>query len=114
MTHSDPLDLQGQEAAEADREEKRQQAALQEAEDFKWLMADKRGRRIIWGLLEKTGMYRSSFTGNSETFFREGQRNVGLMLTALLHEHCAERYATMITEHQSHDSKRSNDRRKQH
>lgn len=31
-------------------------------------------------MLGITGIFRSSFTGNSETFFREGERNVGLKL----------------------------------
>lgn len=43
-------------------------------------MSDPRGRRFIWRLLGITGIFRSSFTGNSETFFREGERNVGLKL----------------------------------
>ncbi|WP_298540690.1 hypothetical protein [uncultured Limnobacter sp.] len=51
-----------------------------EEDDFRWLMADKRGRRIMWRLLERTRVYQSSFTGNSQTFFLEGTRNVGLML----------------------------------
>lgn len=39
------------------------------------------GRRVIWAILDKTGMYRPSMTGNSTTFFREGMRNIGLMMT---------------------------------
>lgn len=98
MSHFDPLDLRGQETA-ADAAKQRSALTLRtEAEDFKWLMKDKRGRRIVWRLLEKTGMYRSSFTGNSETFFREGQRNVGLLLTAQIHEHSPEMYPVMLQE----------------
>lgn len=43
-------------------------------------MSDPRGRRFVWWLLGIAGIFRSSFTGNSETFFREGERNVGLRL----------------------------------
>lgn len=41
-------------------------------------MADKRGRRVMFDLLSRAGIYTSSFTGNSETFFREGRRSLGL------------------------------------
>jgi hypothetical protein len=40
------------------------------------------GRRFIWKIFGTCGIYRISFTGNSETFFNEGARNVGLKLRA--------------------------------
>jgi hypothetical protein len=107
MSDFDPLDIRAQEKAAADREEKQRLLSDLEANDFKWLMSDKRGRRIVHGLLEKTGVYRSSFTGNSETFFREGARNVGLMLMAHIHENCPEKYTLMVQE-QKNDRKVGN------
>lgn len=106
---TDPLDIQAQERARLDREEKQRLTSRQEADDVKWLMSDKRGRRLMWGLLERTGLYRTSFTGNSETFFREGARNVGLAYMALINEHCPERYNTMVLEQREHDNKRHAD-----
>lgn len=97
----DPLDLRGQERAKEQSEERNKLAADQEKADMQWLMGSKRGRRIMWRLLERTGVYRSSFTGNSETFFREGQRNVGLMLMAQIHEVCPDQYAMMLKEQQN-------------
>jgi hypothetical protein len=64
-------------------------------------MSDPRGRRVMWGLLETAGIYRSSFTGNSETFFREGQRVVGLTYLKKMVEHCPEKYALMTKENTS-------------
>ncbi|CAB4124532.1 hypothetical protein UFOVP65_11 [uncultured Caudovirales phage] len=107
MSYSDPLDLRGQEKAKAETDEVRKLTLQTEQEDFKWLMGSKRGRRIVWRLLERTGVYRSSFTGNSETFFREGQRNVGLMLMAQINEHAPDQYALMLKEQT--DVKRNND-----
>ena len=69
-----------------------------EANDIKWLMSGKQGRRIVWRLLDKAGLYRTSFTGNSETFFKEGMRNMGLFIVAEIHEHCPEAYPLMLTE----------------
>ena len=59
-------------------------------------------------LLERTGVFRSSFTGNSETFFLEGQRNVGLMLMAQIHDACPEKYTAMLEE-QKHDAGNDDD-----
>lgn len=103
MSDLDPLDIRAQERAIADRKEKQRLTSEQEVADFKWLMSDKRGRRIVWRLLEQTGLYRSSFTGNSETFFREGARNVGLHYVGLINEHCADKYNLMVTEQREHD-----------
>lgn len=72
-----------------------------EADDFRWLMEDKRGRRIMWRLLEKTRVYQSSFTGNSQTFFLEGTRNVGLMLISEIQKHCPKHFVLMLQEHMS-------------
>lgn len=100
MSQFDPLDLRGQERAKEQSEERTKLALQNEQDDFKWLMSSKRGRRIVWRLLERTGVYRSSFTGNSETFFREGQRNVGLMLMAQINEFSPDQYALMLKESQ--------------
>jgi hypothetical protein len=107
MSYFDPLDLRGQERYKEQSEERNKQANEQEKEDFKWLMGSKRGRRIVWRLLERTGVYRSSFTGNSETFFREGQRNVGLMLMAQINESSPDQYALMLKE--QNDVRKSDD-----
>ena len=107
MSQFDPLDLRGQERAKEQSDERTKLALQNEQDDFKWLMSSKRGRRIVWRLLERTGVYRSSFTGNSETFFREGQRNVGLMLMAQINEFSPDQYALMLKE--SHDGRKHDD-----
>jgi hypothetical protein len=54
--------------------------AEQEQIDLKTILATAGGRRVIWWILEECGVYRTSFTGNSHTFFNEGKRQIGLML----------------------------------
>ena len=99
----DPTDTAGQEAeAEAVREAEKERRR-QEVEDFKWLMAHKQGRRFVWRLLSEAGVYRSSFTGNSTTFFNEGKRNSGLMLLAEIHELTPEAYGLMLKEQRKHE-----------
>lgn len=98
MSNHDPFDLRAQEEAQADLDDRNRLDAQNEGDDFRWLMTSKRGRRIVWRWLERTGVYRSSFTGNSTTFFNEGQRNVGLMLMSMINEHAPEQYPVMLQE----------------
>lgn len=50
----------------------------QRDEDMTKLLSEAYGRRIMWRMLERCGIYKTSFTGNSTTFFNEGRRAVGL------------------------------------
>ena len=96
MSHDDPLDY-GQHDDSAEVSTDRELAELTEGADLKWLMADPRGRRIVRGLLERSGVFRSSFTGDAMgTSFREGERNVGLGLLALVTKHAPERLADIV------------------
>lgn len=102
--HKDPIDLRRQQQ-EAERLERAAEAnRRRDIEDFKSLMKLKEGRRFIWRILAETGVYHSSFTGNSETFFKEGKRSIGLILMGELHTICPELYAVMVEEHQQHDN----------
>jgi hypothetical protein len=96
----DPTDLrQHAQEGEADRlaaQARRQQ----ELEDIKWLMSHKAGRKIAWRLLDKAGVFRTSFSPNgSQTFFNEGQRNIGLFVLGEVMEACPERFAEMQKEY---------------
>ena len=70
----------------------------QEIADLRWLMGQPMGRRFMWRLLDKSGMYRTSFTGNSSTFFNEGMRNIGLWALADVMEACPDQFSTMTQE----------------
>lgn len=84
MADHDPLDLEGQEQAQQKVGNDKKLARQVEKEDMAWLMESKRGRRIVWRLLERAGVYRTSFVAqsNSQTAFNEGMRNFGLALLA--------------------------------
>jgi hypothetical protein len=96
----DPFDIREQQRADADA---RHEASLERrntAENWAWLMSSKRGRALMRDMLHFCGVYRSSFTGNSETYFREGQRNVGMYLLSQAQEHAPDFYIEMIKEAQ--------------
>jgi len=71
----DPIDLKGQERAKAEREVREKIARENEEADLKWLMGSKRGRRVVWRLLDQSGVFRLSFNTNSmQMAFAEGNR----------------------------------------
>ncbi len=102
MSDFDPFDLVGQQAKAEAKSDRQKLDQTNEDEDWKWLMQSKRGRRIMWRLLKLTHVFASSFTGNSETFFREGERNIGLKLMVPAHAQ-PDLYAMMYAENKSSD-----------
>lgn len=95
----DPTDIAANDQRDADRKEAAKQIVEQEIEDLKWLMSDKRGRRIMWQLLAFTGVFRQPFTGDAEnTIFRCGMMNVGQKYIGDINDHAPERYNQMVTE----------------
>jgi hypothetical protein len=95
MSADDPLDWDFGEQATGSTDAQLAQAT--EQSDVRWLIADPRGRRIVRGLLERAGVFRSSFTNDAlATAFREGERNAGLGLIALVMRHTPERLADVL------------------
>ncbi len=113
MTNYDPLDLRGQEKAKADRELRERIARENEEADIKWLMSSKRGRRIVWRLMDRAGVFRSSFNTNSMSMaFAEGNRNYGLQILGIIHTQCPELYPVMmkeLTHERTNDDSERND-----
>lgn len=99
MSDYDPTDLPAQEQViEKDATAKRDSRDTEES-DLKWLLGSKRGRRIVWRILERAGVYRSSFSTNAMTMaFAEGGRNEGLKMVAMIHATCPEMYFKMVEE----------------
>jgi len=79
-------------------EEKRQR---QEAtNDIIAVMNTAPGRRYIWRLLESARVFGSSYAHQSnQTFFREGQRNVGLAIFTAVLAASPELFLLMQKEH---------------
>jgi hypothetical protein len=95
----DPTDLRGQEELKAEKANQDRLAQEVEDGDWKWLMASKRGRRIVWRLLEQAGVFRSSFNTNALLMaFAEGNRNFGNRTLAKIHTLCPELFPVMMKE----------------
>ena len=106
----DPQDLVALDKAQAKREQVQRLQRHLEVEDFKWLMGNKQGRRFVWRLLEKAGVFRSTFRLNNEMAFLEGMRNMGLVLITDIHELCPEKYQLMVKEAQDNEQRASSSR----
>lgn len=61
-------------------------------------MRSRDGRLWVWDLLEKAHIFDTSFTGNSATFFKEGERNQALQILADLSTHCVPEFLALMAE----------------
>ena len=94
-----PLDVEEINAQREEAELKNRQKAEQDIADFKWLMSSRQGRRQVWRQLEKAGVFLPNFSeSHAEMAFREGLRNSGLRLLAMVTAHCSELYMVMHAE----------------
>ena len=101
-----PTDITARKKREVKKEQEETLRTEQYEEDFRWLMERPQGRRFVWALLSKTGTFSNPFTGDSRTFFRCGEMNVGQRLLADIMNICPEHYVQMV-----HDNRKvkSND-----
>lgn len=70
--------------------------------DFRWLMGDERGRRLMWNWLSAARIYETSMAPTAEgTAFNEGRRNAGLTLMADIQRIVPAMYFPMVREAQA-------------
>jgi hypothetical protein len=99
MEDESPYDIKSQEATQAERALTAKLAKESEESDFRWLMRNERGRRIVWRLLDQAGVFRSTFNPTAMVMaFAEGNRNFGNRTLTLVLEHCPELFILMIKE----------------
>lgn len=71
-----------------------------EISDIKSILNKPEGRRYIWRLLCKCGIFNNSFTGDSNlTAFNEGKRNIGLDILLDVNEAEPAAFARMQNEY---------------
>ena len=80
--------------------QKRKADRIRERElaDLRAVLATAEGRRLVWRYLTRCGVFKTSMTGSSQTFFLEGQRNVGLWLLADINAADPAAYVQMLAE----------------
>ena len=81
--------------------DERKQALLEQRDidDIQHVMNRERGRRVVWSLLEKGGVFGICFSVDPyATAFNEGQRNLALSLFQQVMAHCPDQYLKMADE----------------
>lgn len=79
-----------------DREKKSKNQRDQEIEDIRDILSRPSGVRFFKRLMLKGQMFRTTFTGNSHTFFLEGHRNFALEFFGDACEACPEKVADLV------------------
>jgi hypothetical protein len=79
-------------------EEAQKLAVKKRKEDLMFVMADPRGRRVVWDQLEFTGVFSVGWDPSAKIHFNAGMRNVGLRLFQELHQVCPDLYLMMAKE----------------
>lgn len=71
----------------------------QQRADLRAVMSTPAGRRFIWRLIDEVaGVFGPSWTGSSETFYREGRRAVGIDLMREVQRTCPAEYVHALNE----------------
>jgi hypothetical protein len=69
-------------------------------ENVRMLLATRQGKDFVWHVLGLCNLYTSTFTGNSQTFYLEGKRDVGLDILKLLEDADPTIYPKLILDKQ--------------
>ena len=75
-----------------------EQARQSKLSDLRVVLDTASGRNIIWDILEKGMIFRTTYTGNSKSFFNEGKRSLALQIMNDVLEVMPTFFAMMIKE----------------
>lgn len=81
-------------------------ARQQAMDDLNAVLGTPAGERVIWSILDACGVFRTSMTGNSQTFFNEGRRSVGLEIFAAINEADAAAFGRMVANARERDKRK--------
>jgi len=99
MSNYDPLDQAGQDKARSDSRTRDKLVESTDIGDVQWLMSNKRGRRIVWHMLDRANLFASSFNTNSMTMARdEGAKTEARRWQIMALCNCADLYTLMLKE----------------
>lgn len=99
MNRANATDQSSIEAARTAQATQDKLAMQNDIEDVRRLMGSKWGRRFVWRLLSKAGVFRPSFNVNAMTMaFNEGYRKFGTELLEQIHLHALEQHDLMVKE----------------
>jgi hypothetical protein len=95
---SNPTNLRERHQQRIDSHEEIRIREIEIDEAMGFVMGTPAGRKLMWWLLDDAGIYKSTFTGNSTTFYNEGMRNMGLKILHRINDICPDQYPVMVKE----------------
>lgn len=99
MTY-EPLDIRSQERSREEQKRLQELELDNAAADLKWLMGSRRGRRLMWWILEQSPPRRDPIDTNAIVMARRtGEQRLGIQIEAIALLECPELYLQMIKEH---------------
>lgn len=97
-----PLDTSEQDERQITEKATSEIARQQEKNDVGWLMTHKEGRRIVWRVLSRAGIYRIAYHQNDrDEAFQLGQQFLGFEALAEINTVCPNLYIKMLQENNS-------------
>lgn len=92
-------DIHDTEQRQAANAEKQKHRADRDIADIQFVMGTEQGRRVVWSMLERGGVFAPCFNVDPHvTAFNEGQRNLALVLFQRVVTHCPDLYLKMAAE----------------
>mgnify|MGYP003143769975 CR=1 FL=1 len=76
--------------------ERQKQSSSDQLSALRDLLETDGGKEFFWRLLARCKLYETSFTGNSQTFFNEGKREIGLWVLSEIVAADPKAYANMM------------------
>lgn len=70
---------------------------LERAEELRELLSKPASRRALARIVAGCGVFKSSMTGNSETYALEGERRIGLRVIAMIERDAAQHLPEFLT-----------------
>ena len=106
MNDFDPIDLASADARKGEALTASAQQSQRFVEDLSWVMANVKGRRLMFWLLSQAGVFRTTFleTPQRAAYMAlamahdEGRKELGYRLMGEVGRACPERYAQMMKE----------------
>jgi hypothetical protein len=103
VTNDPVIHSEAEQAADEERKLHRKLAREVEDADIRWLMSSKRGRRIVWRLLEQSELFAQEFRPDGLWLaFAAGRRHFGGSILEQIHSLCPELWPVMVKE-RKHD-----------
>lgn len=93
------------------RQEREDRLAQRQADaDFRWLMSEPQGRRLVWRLMARCRVFEPVFNTHGGVMnFNEGRRDTGLYLLGEIDRLCPELFAVMAAENARQPEETPND-----